>query len=85
MLVILPPQEAVIRRLMVQNQPWANISRTLSQEQILHKKRAGGVVQSISPEIKPHYPPKKEWGVGCQWLTHVILATWEAEIRRIKV
>jgi hypothetical protein len=30
-----------------------------------------------------HY--KNDFGAGCWWLMHIILATREAEIRRIKV
>jgi hypothetical protein len=30
-------------------------------------------------------PCKRDKGTGCRWLTPVILATWETEIRRITV
>jgi hypothetical protein len=31
------------------------------------------------------FKKKRKASAGCQWLTPVILATWEAEIRRVKV
>jgi hypothetical protein len=45
---------------------------------------AGGVAQGVGPEFKPQYcknktKPKPSW---VQWLTPIILATQEAEIRR---
>jgi hypothetical protein len=32
--------------------------------------------------INPNLTESETLGGGCQWLTPVILATWEAEIRR---
>jgi hypothetical protein len=48
------------------------------------------VVQGEGPEFKPQYRKKKKKkrktpDPGHQWLTPIILATWEAEIRWIKV
>jgi hypothetical protein len=49
-------------------------------------KRAGGMVQVRSPELKPqYYQEKKKKKARYWWLTPVILATWESEIRRILV
>jgi hypothetical protein len=43
------------------------------------------VAQGVGPEFKPHYQKKKKKSpeAGCQWLTLVILAALEAEIRTI--
>jgi hypothetical protein len=57
--VILATQEAEIRRIEVQSQPWANSFRA----PILKKpftKRAGGVAQGVNPEFKPQYRKKKK-------------------------
>jgi hypothetical protein len=56
--IILATQEAEIRRIAVQNQPWANssrdpVSKTPSQ------KRDGGVAQGVGSEFKPQYHKKK--------------------------
>jgi hypothetical protein len=55
-----------------------------------HKKRAGGEAQGVGPEFKLHY--HKEGGGGGRGVskvpvahTSVILATWEAKIKRIGV
>jgi hypothetical protein len=54
-----------------------------------HKNRAGGVAQDEGPEFKPQYHKKKKKKITVfarhQWLTPVILATQEAEIRSILV
>jgi hypothetical protein len=55
--VILATQEAEIRRITVQSQPWANSSR----DPILKKpftKKTGGVAQGVGPEFKPQYHKK---------------------------
>jgi hypothetical protein len=49
--VILPTQEAEIRRITVQSQPREIVRKTLSQKK-LSQKRAGGVAQGVSPEFK---------------------------------
>jgi hypothetical protein len=50
--VILATQEAEIRRIAVQSQPWANSSRELISKKT-HKKRAGGVAQVVPASMKP--------------------------------
>jgi hypothetical protein len=57
--VVLAMQEAEIRRIKVQR-AWANSSVRPYPEKILHKKRAGGVVQAVGPEFKPQYHQKKK-------------------------
>jgi hypothetical protein len=52
--VILATEEAVIRRITVQNQPRQRVHKTLSQK-TLHKHRTGGVAQSVGSEFKPQY------------------------------
>jgi hypothetical protein len=42
-LVILATQEAEIRRIAVQSQPWQMLCKTLSQKKNPSQKRAGGV------------------------------------------
>jgi hypothetical protein len=57
--VILATQEAEIRRITVQSQPWANSSWDL----ILRnpsQKMAGGVAQDVGSEFKPQYRKKKK-------------------------
>jgi hypothetical protein len=61
---------------------WANssydpISKNPSQ------KRASGVAQGVGPEFKPQYWEKKI--AGRWWLTPIVLATQEKEIRNIQV
>jgi hypothetical protein len=41
--------------------------------------------QEIHLGKEPPTSSMKEITAGCQWLTPVILATWEAEIRRTSV
>jgi hypothetical protein len=57
--VILATQEAEIRRIPVQSQPWQIVQETLSQKTI-HKNRAGGVAQGVGPEFNPQYLKIKE-------------------------
>jgi hypothetical protein len=52
--VILATQEAEIRRIEFQSQPWQIVHETLSQK-TLHKNRAGRVAQGEGPEFKPQY------------------------------
>jgi hypothetical protein len=56
--VILPTQEAEIRRIAIQSQPGQIVSETLSQK-TLHKNRACGVAQGEGPEFKPQYHGKQ--------------------------
>jgi hypothetical protein len=58
---ILATQEAEIRRIMVQSQPWKIVARPCL-EKILHththkkrasQERAGEVAQGVGPEFKP--------------------------------
>jgi hypothetical protein len=49
--IILPAQEAEIRRIMVRSQPREIVLKTQSQK-TFHKVRAGGVVQVEGPEFK---------------------------------
>jgi hypothetical protein len=55
--VIPATQEAEIRRIMVQSQPWQIVLEALSQKQ--SQKRASGVAQGVGPEFKPQYRKKK--------------------------
>jgi hypothetical protein len=57
--VILATQEAAIRRLQVQRQPWQIVCETLSWKNPL-QKRAGGVAQGVGSEFKPYYHKKKK-------------------------
>jgi hypothetical protein len=50
--VILAPQEAEIRRILVWNQAGQRVFRTLSQKNP-SQKRSGGVAQGISYKFKP--------------------------------
>jgi hypothetical protein len=52
--VIPATQEADMRRIVVQSQPWAKNYETLS------RKRAGGVAQCIGPEFKSPVLKKKK-------------------------
>jgi hypothetical protein len=54
MSIILATQEAEIRRIMVQSQPWQIVLETLSRTNP-SQKRAGQVVQGVDPEFKPQY------------------------------
>jgi hypothetical protein len=64
--VILAPQEAEIRRIMVGSQPRQIIRETLSQKTPT-QKRGGGVVQGVGPEFKPQYCKKKKKDAqGCE-------------------
>jgi hypothetical protein len=56
--VILTTQEPDIRRIAIPSQPGKIVLEILSQK-ILHKNRAGGVAQGVSPEFKPQYHKKK--------------------------
>jgi hypothetical protein len=49
--VILPTQEAQIRRIMVQSQHRQTVLKILSQKNP-SQKRAGGVAQGVGPEYK---------------------------------
>jgi hypothetical protein len=63
--IILATQEAEIRIIVVQSQPWATSSRDLSQK-TLHKQRTGGV--TVGPKFKPQYRKKRKqfrWGSFC--------------------
>jgi hypothetical protein len=53
-LIILPTQEAEIRRIVVQSQPRQIVHETLSQKNPL-QKRAG-----VGPEFKPLYHKRKK-------------------------
>jgi hypothetical protein len=57
--VIPTTQEAAIRRIAVQSQPWANSSRDPILKKKPSQKRAGGVAQGVDPEFKPQYHKKK--------------------------
>jgi hypothetical protein len=73
--VILPTQEAEIRRIMVGSQPGQIVHETLSQK-TPSQKRAGGVAQGEGLEFKPQY--SKKYVYVCvnwvYWCTTVILA-----------
>jgi hypothetical protein len=58
--VILPTQEAEIRRIMVQSQPRQIIQKTLFWKKTHHKNRASVPAQGESPEFKPQYCKKKK-------------------------
>jgi hypothetical protein len=63
MSVILPTQEAEIRRITVQSQPGQIICETLSQKNPSQKGGGGGagdMAQGIGPEFKPQYHKKKK-------------------------
>jgi hypothetical protein len=57
--VILPTQEAEIRKITVRSQPRQIVCETLSRK-TLHKERAGRVVQGIVPEFKLQSCKKKK-------------------------
>jgi hypothetical protein len=57
--VILPPQEAEIRRTAVRSQP-GQIVQENSISKNLSQKRAGGMAQGVGPEFKPQYHQKKK-------------------------
>jgi hypothetical protein len=60
--VILAIQEAKIRRIEVQSQPWEIVRKTLFEKtHHTHTKRAGGVAQGVGPEFK---------GVGPEFKHH---------------
>jgi hypothetical protein len=50
--VILATQEAEIRKMVVQSQPWKTVPRDPIWKNPL-QKRAGGVAQGEGPEFKP--------------------------------
>jgi hypothetical protein len=52
--VILPTQEAEIRRIVVRSQPRQIVHKTLSRKKPL-QKRAGRVAQGVGLEFKPQY------------------------------
>jgi hypothetical protein len=52
--IILPTQEAEIRRIVVQILPWQILLKTLSQKNP-SQKRACGVAQGVGPEFKLQY------------------------------
>jgi hypothetical protein len=51
-------QEAEIRKIMVQSQPWQIVLKTLSRKDP-SQKRAGEMAQSEGPEFKSQYGKKK--------------------------
>jgi hypothetical protein len=54
--VIIAIQEAEIRRIVVQSQPWANSSwDPIPLKKNPSQKRTGGVAQGIGSEFKPQY------------------------------
>jgi hypothetical protein len=56
---IIATQEAEIRRIAVQSQPWQIVHETLSWK-THHKKRAGGVAQGVGPEFTSTTKKKKK-------------------------
>jgi hypothetical protein len=58
--VILAIQEAEIRRIRVQSQPQANSSQDPILKKNNHKKRTGGVAQSVGPEFTCQYCKEKK-------------------------
>jgi hypothetical protein len=63
MLVILAPQEAKIRKIAVlQSQLRQTVCKTLFQKSfhLSSQKKAGGVVQGVTPKFKPQYWKKKK-------------------------
>jgi hypothetical protein len=56
--VILATQEAEIRRTAVQSQPGQIVCEILPQKKKKSQKRAGGVVQGVGSEFKPHTTKK---------------------------
>jgi hypothetical protein len=56
--VILTPQEAEIRRIIVQSQPRQIVCETLSQKNTT-QKRGGGVAHGVGSEFKPQCHKKK--------------------------
>jgi hypothetical protein len=57
--VILATHEAEIRRIKIQSQPGQNTSRDPISKNPITKKRAGGVVQDLGPQLKPWHSRKK--------------------------
>jgi hypothetical protein len=53
-----PTQEAEIRRILAQSQPWQIVCKTLSRKSP-SQKMAGGLAQGVGPEFKPQYQKKK--------------------------
>jgi hypothetical protein len=80
--------EAQIRRITVQGQPRQKVSKTLSQQ----KNQAWwytsvflAMLGGIRRRIVVQGQPQAKTEAGCLWLMPVLLATQEAEIRRIRV
>jgi hypothetical protein len=53
--VILATQEAEIRRMVVQSQPWQIGRERPYLEKNPSQQRAGGVAQGVGPEFKPQF------------------------------
>jgi hypothetical protein len=77
--VILATLEVEIRRITVQSQ-----SRKIVQETLFQKYPTQNRVGKVAEVVK-HLPSKHEALARHWWLIPVVLATQEAEIRRIKV
>jgi hypothetical protein len=60
--IILATQEAEIRRIEAQSQPWANSSARPYVEKNPSQKKTGGVAQGVGPEFKCQYQTKVEDG-----------------------
>jgi hypothetical protein len=62
--LILPTEEAEIRRIAVRSQTRQIVGETLSRKTLHTKKkkknRAGGMAQDEGPEFKPHFRKKKK-------------------------
>jgi hypothetical protein len=57
--VIPATQEAEIRRILVQSQPWLIVRETLLKKKNISQKRAGGVAHGEGPEFKYQYCKSK--------------------------
>jgi hypothetical protein len=61
--VILPTQEAEIRRIVVQSHPGEIVHEILSRKKNPSQKRADGVAEGVGPEFKPQKRKKKKHNV----------------------